>query len=95
MAQAKKDFVVVCAIGLDQPAIIARISGEIARMRGNIMDISQTIMQNLFALIMTVDITGAEIDFRTFKENLERLGDEMGSKIVVQHQDTFRYMHRV
>ena len=91
----KKDFVVVCAIGLDQPGIIARISGEVGRLRGNIMDISQTVMQNLYALIMTVDITGSETDFRAFKEGLERLGEEIGSKILVQHQDTFRYMHRV
>lgn len=95
MTTPKKDHVVVCAIGLDQPGVIARLSGEIARMRGNIMDISQTVMKDLYALIMTVDITGAEIDFRTFKENLERLGEEIGSKIVIQHQDTFRFMHRV
>lgn len=92
---AETNTVVVCAIGLDQPGVVARLSALVAKLDGNIMDLSQTIMQNFYALIMTVDLTRCQCDFRVFKESLEALGDEIGSKILVQHQDTFRYMHRV
>ncbi len=92
---SNKDLIVISAVGLDQPGVIAKITGLIAEMDGNIQDISQNIMQNLFAVIMTVDITRCQCDFSVLKDKFEQLGEELGSKIIVQHQDTFRFMHRI
>jgi len=92
---SNKNIVVITAIGLNQPGIIAKITTLVAELNGNIEDISQTIMQNLFTCIMTIDITTCQCDFNVFKDSFENLGEELGSKIVVQHQDTFHFMHRV
>jgi ACT domain-containing protein len=91
----KKNTIVICALGLDQPGVVAKITALVSDLNGNLMDISQTIMQDLYALVMTVDLTRSECDFDVFKDQLEQLGEEIGSKILVQHQETFRYMHRV
>ena len=87
--------VVVSVIGQDRTGIVAGISKVLAENNANILDISQTIMDNLFAMIMLVDISKARVDFTTLKKELEKAGDELGVKVIVQHEDIFKYMHRI
>ena len=87
--------VVVSVIGQDRTGIVAGISKVLAENNANILDISQTIMDNLFAMIMLVDISNAKVDFATLKKELEKTGDELGVKVIVQHEDIFKYMHRI
>jgi ACT domain-containing protein len=87
--------VVVSVIGQDRTGIVAGISKVLAENNVNILDISQTIMDNLFAMIMLVDISNAKVDFATLKKELEKTGDELGVKVIVQHEDIFKYMHRI
>jgi ACT domain-containing protein len=87
--------VVVSVIGQDRTGIVAGISKVLAENNANILDISQTIMDNLFAMIMLVDISNAKVDFATLKKELEKAGKELGVEVIVQHEDIFKYMHRI
>lgn len=87
--------VVVTVVGKDKVGIIAGISNVLAEYSANILDISQTIMQEFFTMIMIVDITECQVDFNTLKEKLEEKGQEIGVKVSAQHEDVFQFMHRI
>ncbi|ADG13698.1 ACT domain-containing protein [Methanocaldococcus infernus] len=87
--------VVVSVIGKDKPGIVAGISSVLAENNANILDISQTIMEGLFAMIMIVDISNIKGDFSSLKKKLVEKGKELGVEVIVQHEDIFKYMHRI
>ncbi len=86
---------VITVIGSDQIGIIAEISNILAKNRVNIMDISQTIMQDIFTMIMMVDITELNTDYSKLSELLELKGREMGLSVTIQREDIFSAMHRI
>lgn len=92
---AAPDRVVLTVVGLDKVGIVARISGLLARNKVNIIDISQTIMGDLFTMIMLVDLTDADLEVEALRKRLERLGRQIGLQIIVQHEQVYRYMHRI
>jgi ACT domain-containing protein len=61
----------------------------------NIVDISQTIMEEFFVMIMMVDLAGARTCFEELKRRLAEKGEELGMRIDAQHEDVFKYMHRI
>ena len=85
---------IVTVIGKDKKGIIARVSSTLAQAGANVEDISQTVMQGYFMMMMLVDISGAD-KIRDLGETLDRLGDEIGVKIRIQHEDIFNAMHRI
>lgn len=87
--------VVVTVIGQDRVGIIAGVTAVLANCGVNILDISQTILQELFAMIMLVDMAGARVDLITLQQRLEEKGQELGVKVTALHEDVFRYMHRL
>lgn len=87
--------VVVTVIGQDRVGIIAGVTAVLANCGVNILDISQTILQELFAMIMLVDMAGAGVDLITLQQRLEEKGQELGVKVTALHEDVFRYMHRL
>ncbi|MCQ6254300.1 ACT domain-containing protein [Methanocaldococcus sp.] len=87
--------VVISVIGQDRTGIVAGISKVLADNNVNILDISQTILNDLFAMIMLVDISKSKIDFTTLKKELEDVGKQLGVQVIVQHEDIFKYMHRI
>lgn len=87
--------VVITVVGKDKVGIIAKVTSVLSEKDVNVLDISQTILQDFFTMIMLVDITKCKSDFNTLKENLEQTGKEIGMKITVQHEDVFQYMHRI
>ncbi len=87
--------VVVSVVGRDKVGIIAGVSQVLAQHNVNILDISQTTMQDLFAMIMLVDIAGCSESFETLKKKLENRGDELGVDIKAQREEIFKYMHRI
>lgn len=87
--------IIVTVIGQDTVGIIARVSGILAENKINILDISQTILQEFFAMVMIADMQNSTIELSSLKEKLNNLGKEMGVKIDAQHEDVFRYMHRI
>ena len=91
----KSSRVVVTVIGHDKVGIIAAVSTVLAEAGANIIDISQTTMEEFFAMIMMVDLEKATLPFDEIRRRLNRKGEEMGLKIDAQHEDVFKYMHRI
>lgn len=86
---------VVTVTGADSVGIIALVSGECARMGANIVDISQSVMREYFAMIMLVEIKDLNVPFAEFSESLRKKGEERLLDIRVMHEDIFNSMHRI
>ncbi|MBA2862724.1 ACT domain-containing protein [Methanococcus maripaludis] len=87
--------VVITVVGVDKPGIVAAVTKVLAENSANIVDIRQTIMEDLFTMIMLVDISKISSDFSELNAALDKLGSEIGVKINVQHENIFKYMHRI
>ncbi|MCR4434726.1 MAG: ACT domain-containing protein [Clostridiales bacterium] len=86
---------VLTVIGRDRVGIIAGVSRVLADCNVNILDISQTIMQDIFTMIMLVDISKINANFSELSDKLEKKGEELGVSVRIQHEDIFNSMHRV
>jgi ACT domain-containing protein len=86
---------IITVIGTDTMGIIAKVSGFLADNHINILDISQTIMQDLFTMIMLVDLEKSDMKFDDITENLDKIATEIGVNIRIQHEDIFNSMHRI
>jgi len=86
---------VITVIGSDKVGIIARVATLLADNGVNILDISQTTMQDLFTMIMLTDISGNKLKFTDFVDALDDLGKQMGLSIKAQHEDIFNSMHKI
>ncbi|WP_054695699.1 ACT domain-containing protein [Syntrophomonas palmitatica] len=87
--------VIITVLGYDKIGIIANISAILANTRSNILDISQTILQGFFTMVMVVDMTDSTVDVAELRRLLTEKGQEMEMEITVQHEDIFKFMHRV
>ena len=96
MTKDVAERVVVTVIGKDRVGIVADVAGVLASHNVNILDISQKVLaEQVFAMTMLVDIAKATVNFSTLKESLQRKGIEFSLKIMLQHEDIFKYMHRI
>lgn len=86
---------IVTVLGKDRVGIVAGVSRVLAENGVNIEDISQTIMQDFFTMIMLVSIDESMVSIDDLQVKLNGVAQELGLKITVQHEDIFRYMHRV
>ena len=86
---------VITVVGKDTVGIIAKVCTYLANNNINILDISQTIVQGFFNMMMIVDMTAAGKDFEVLGEELEQLGSEIGVIIKAQREDIFDKMHRI
>ncbi|MBS5115192.1 MAG: ACT domain-containing protein [Erysipelotrichaceae bacterium] len=86
---------VISVLGKDQVGIIAKICSYLAKNNINILDISQTIVQDYFNMMMIVDASLFENDFSRIVLELDQLGKEIGVSIRLQHEDIFSQMHRI
>ncbi len=86
---------VVSVIGKDTIGILAKVTDICAKTSVNVMDVSQTIMQELFAMTMLVDISKCTVDFGELSDMMITAGREMGLQIHVMHEDIFNSMHRI
>jgi ACT domain-containing protein len=86
---------IVTVIGMDQVGIIASVCVTLAEHNVNIEDISQTIMQDYFTMIMLVDLSSMNISFAELSEKLDLKGREMGLSIKIQQDDIFKAMHQI
>jgi ACT domain-containing protein len=93
--QSGSSRIIVTVIGRDRVGIIARVSTLLADANANIVDISQTTLQEFFTMIMLADIRDASVPFDELKRRLNTAGDELGLRIDAQHEDVFRFMHRI
>ena len=86
---------VVTVVGKDKTGIIAKVSGYLYDNNINILDISQTIMQDIFTMITLIDATDSKIDLAEIRTGLEKVGEELGVSISIQREDLFNSMHRI
>ena len=86
---------ILTVVGKDKPGIIAKVSRLLAEKSVNIEDISQTIMQNTFTMIMLVNLSGASVSMHDLAKKMQELGDEIGVNIHLQHEGVFDAMHKV
>ena len=87
--------IVITVVGKDSVGIIARVCTYLADNQVNILDISQTIVDGFFKMMMIVDTAACSINFDTFAEDLEKIGTELGCIIHAQREDIFDQMHRI
>lgn len=92
---SKGKRVIISVIGQDQKGIIAKVTGVLLENDINILDISQTIMQDFFTMIMVVDIADFADNLEGLSQRFQVLEEEMGLKIRLQHEDIFNFMHRI
>lgn len=86
---------VVTVMGNDRTGIIARTSSLLAENDVNILDITQTIVQKIFTMVMLVDMTNSKQELSALANALDQLGHDMGVEIRIQHEDIFNSMHRI
>lgn len=87
--------VVITVVGKDTVGIIAKVCTYLAENKINILDISQTIVQGFFNMMMIVDLTNVDKEFDSISEDLEQIGTEIGVIIKTQREDIFDKMHRL
>ena len=86
---------IVTVVGQDRVGIIADVCALLAKNQINMLDISQTVLQDYFTMIMMVDTTAAEQPFAQLAQFLQEQGKDLGLSIHVQREDIFNAMHRI
>ncbi len=89
------DKAIITVVGQDTVGIIARVCTYLADHKVNVLDISQTIIDGFFNMMMIVDVAAADKDFGGVVEDLEQLGDQIGVRIRCQKEEIFTKMHRI
>ncbi|NLJ75858.1 MAG: ACT domain-containing protein [Peptococcaceae bacterium] len=87
--------IIVTVIGPDKVGIIATVAQVLADNRINILDISQTILQEFLVMVMVADMDKSTGDMAAIKDKLAERGREIGVRIDAQHEDVFNFMHRI
>ena len=86
---------IVTVIGKDKSGIIAKVSTALAENSVNIEDISQSIVQGYFTMIMLCNIKDSKLSLKELISVLNKVGEEIGVSIHVQHEDIFNAMHKI
>ena len=86
---------IVTVVGQDKVGIIAAVCALLAENNVNILDISQTILQGAFTMVMAVDVSKAKAPIGELRERLSALGEQLGISIRIQREEIFDAMHRI
>ncbi|MBP3414158.1 MAG: ACT domain-containing protein [Clostridia bacterium] len=86
---------VLTVIGKDMVGILAGVSGICAETGVNVMEVTQSILQDMFAMIMLVDISDSNVPFDELSARLAKYGDDNALSIRIMHEDIFNSMHRI
>lgn len=86
---------IVTVVGPDRVGIIAEVCTQLAQLNINIIDISQTVMEGFFTMMMVTDTSKANSDFDTIADVLAHKGESMGLSLRIQREDIFHAMHKV
>ena len=93
--QPPRTSVIVTALGADKHVLLAAVATTIANANANVDDVSQTVTGGMFTMIMFVSFASGETTMAALREALVETGLKIGLQITVQHEDIFRYMHRI
>ena len=86
---------IVTVVGKDRVGIIAAVCAKLAEFNVNVLDISQTVMQGYFTMMMVVEVSMCNVPVAELVTKMDELGREMGLSIRVQREDIFEAMHRI
>ncbi len=86
---------IITVVGKDTVGILAKVSTLCAEQKANIIDVTQTVMQDMFVMVMMVDISGMSVDIGVLRDKMDILASNSGLKIHVMHEDIFNSMHRI
>ena len=86
---------IITVVGKDTVGIIAKVCTYLSENNVNILDISQTIVQEYFNMMMIADINNSAKEFHVLSKELEAIGEEIGVSVKMQHEDIFNSMHRI
>ena len=86
---------VITVIGKDNVGILHQVSGVCAKYQANVLEVTQSVLQDMFAMIMMVDISAMTTDFTQLSDELNSLGETLGLSIHAMHEDIFNAMHRI
>lgn len=86
---------IVTVVGKDRVGIIASVCTQLAAFNVNVLDISQTVMQGYFTMMMATEISECNVPVAELAKRMEEIGKEMGLSIHVQREDIFNAMHRI
>ena len=86
---------VISVIGKDTVGITAKVSAVCAQCNVNIVDITQSVLQDMFVMVMLTEISALNCSFSDFSEKMKQLGSQLGLEIRVMHEDIFNSMHRI
>ncbi len=86
---------VISVIGKDTVGILAAVSAKCAQYNINVMDVTQSVLQDMFVMVMMTDISKINIAFADFVDELSELGKEKNLSVKVMHEDIFNAMHNI
>ena len=86
---------VLTVVGKDQVGILAKVANQCAQYNANITEVTQTVLQDLFCMIMLIDISALSCDLTHLVSTMSQLGEQSGLSIHVMHEDVFNSMHRI
>lgn len=86
---------IITVIGKDSVGILAKVSDACAKADVNIVEVTQSVLQDMFAMVMLVEIDKSNIGFEQLRDNLNSVGESTGTKIHLMHEDIFNSMHKI
>ncbi len=87
--------VILTSFGLNHPGIVAGVTKALGDANCDIQDLSQKILGDFFTMIMVIDISASQKDLKEIQEEMNKIAELLKIKIYLQHEDVFRYMHRI
>lgn len=86
---------IITVVGKDMVGILAKVSGVCAEHNVNVIEVSQSILQDMFCMIMLADFANCSVPFSEFSDGITKMGEEMSLSIHAMHEDIFNSMHRI
>ncbi len=86
---------VITVVGKDTVGILAKVSAACAEVNVNIVEVTQSVLSDMFCMIMISDISKLKGNFVDFSEKVSKMGEEMNLSIHVMHEDIFNSMHNI
>ncbi len=86
---------VITVVGKDSVGILAKVSNKCSESNVNINEVTQSVLEDMFCMIMISDISNINKDFGTFSAEMQKLGEDMGMSVHVMHETIFNSMHRI
>ena len=87
--------IIITVVGKDTVGILAKVSDACAKANVNIVEVTQSVLQDMFAMIMLVEIDKASVGFEELRTRLNKVGETTNTKIHIMHEDIFNSMHKI